>query len=84
MSLEAKLAALTIGDIPSIVETVKSEGVLKSGLVDNYVTLVARCVSTDDAEALAALATVKALAEGAPVAQVFTKECLAGCKFLGK
>lgn len=82
MSLEAKLAALTIDDAPSVVETVKAEGPEKSGLAGNYETLVARCASKDEKEAIAALKTLKALAEGAPSAQVFTKECLAGCKFI--
>jgi elongation factor 3 len=76
MSLEQKLAALTLDDATSVVETVKSEGVVKSGLGANISTLVARCGSNDEAEVLAAITTVKALAEGCPNAQAFTKECL--------
>jgi elongation factor 3 len=79
MSLEAKFANLKIDDAASVVETVKSEGVEKSGLAANTSVLSARCASKDEAEALSALATVKALAEGVPEAQVFTKECLGAC-----
>jgi len=79
MSLEAKFANLSIDDASSVVETVKSEGVEKSGLASNISVLAARCGSKDEAEALAALAAVKALAEGVPEAQIFTKDCLAAC-----
>ena len=79
MSLEAKLAALTIDDATSVAETVKSEGVTKSGYGANISVLVARCGSKDEAEAVAALKTVKSLAEGAPNGQAFTKECLGAC-----
>jgi elongation factor 3 len=79
MSLEAKFASLKIDDASSVVDTVKSEGVEKSGLAANISVLSAKCASKDEAEALSALATVKALAEGAPEAQVFTKECLGAC-----
>lgn len=80
MSLEEKFAKLTVDDAPVVVETVKSEGVEKSGLAANASVLAARCASSDDAEAIAALKTVQALAEGVPVVQIFTKECLAACK----
>jgi hypothetical protein len=80
MSLEAKLAALTIDDATSVVDTVKAEGAEKSGLAANISVLSARCGSKDETEALAALKTVKALAEGAPLAQAFTKQCLGACK----
>ena len=82
MSLEEKFSSLKIDDATSIVELVKSEGVEKSGLATNVSILAARCGSNDDNEALAALATLKALAESVPGAQVFTKECFAACKFL--
>jgi elongation factor 3 len=79
MSLEAKLANLSIDDATSVVDTVKSEGVEKSGLASNISVLSARCGSKDEAEALAALSTTKALAEGSPEAQIFVKECLGAC-----
>jgi elongation factor 3 len=79
MSLEEKLANLSIDDATSVVDTVKSEGVEKSGLASNISVLAARCASKDEAEALAALKTTKALAEGVPEAQVFIKECLGAC-----
>ena len=82
MSLESKLAALKIDDVPSIVEEVKSKGVKGSGLDKNYSVLVARCGSKDDNEAIAACKTVKALMEECPQSQVFVKECLAACKSL--
>ena len=84
MSLEEKFSSLKIDDATSIVELVKSEGVEKSGLSTNVSILAARCGSSDDNEALAALATLKALAESVPMAQVFTKECFAACKCLGR
>ncbi len=80
MSLEEKLANLKIDDASSVVETVKSEGAEKSGFAANVSVLAARCGSSDDTEAIAALKTVKALAEGVPLAQVFTKECFGACK----
>lgn len=80
MSLEEKFASLSIDDATSVVDTVKSEGVEKSGLAANISVLAARCGSKDEDEAVSALKTVKALAEGIPEAQVFTKECLGACK----
>jgi hypothetical protein len=80
MSLEAKFASLKIDDAASVVAAVKKDGVKKSGLAANISVLAARCESSDDVEILAAMATVKALAEGAPEAQAFTKECLGVCK----
>ena len=76
MSLEAKFAALSVDDGPSIVAAVKADGVQKSGLADHILTLAAKCASNDDAEAIAAFKTTKALAEECPEAQAFTKECL--------
>ena len=81
MSLEQKFASLTIDDVSSVVDTVKSEGVEKSGLASNISVLSARCGSKDEAEALAAMKAVKDLAENVPEAQVFTKDCLGACKF---
>jgi hypothetical protein len=82
MSLEEKFAKLSIDDAASVVETVKSEGVEKSGFAANVSVLAARCGSSNDTEAVAAMKTVKALAEGAPLAQPFLKECLGACKLL--
>ncbi|KAL7579535.1 hypothetical protein ACA910_007910 [Epithemia clementina (nom. ined.)] len=79
MSLESKFAELKVEDVPSIVEAVKSQGVEKSGLAAGISVLAARCDSKDDAEALSALKTVKALAEECPESQAFIKECLAAC-----
>lgn len=82
MSLEAKFASLSLDDGPSIVEAIKKDGVQKSGLADHISVLAAKCASTtDDAEALAALATVKTIVEQCPEAHAFTKECLTACKY---
>jgi hypothetical protein len=80
MSLEEKLAALTMADAPLVVEAVKKDGVEKSGLAANISVLVARCDAADDNDVLAALNTVKALAKDCPQAQAFTKETLGVCK----
>jgi hypothetical protein len=80
MSLEQKLAALSLGDVDSVVATVVSEGVEKSGLAANISVLIARCGSKDETESIAAMKTVKALAEGAPTAQVFVIQCMEACK----
>ena len=82
MSLEEKFANLKVDDATSVVDSVKADGVEKSGLASNVSVLAARCGSKDEAEALGAFATVKALAEGSPTAQVFTKECLGACKYI--
>mmetsp|Transcript_6537 Transcript_6537/g.10319 ORF Transcript_6537/g.10319 Transcript_6537/m.10319 type:complete len:1040 (+) Transcript_6537:76-3195(+) len=79
MSLESKLEKLSLGDEPSLVEEVKKDGVEKSGLAANIHALAAKAESKTEADALAALALVKALAEGAPDAQAITKQCLAAC-----
>lgn len=84
MSLEDKLANLTLDDAPVVVETVKKEGVEKSGLAANASVLAARCASNDEKEALAAMKTVKALVEECPESQAFTKESLSACKCLLK
>lgn len=81
MSLEAKFAALSMGDEGSIVEAIKAEGIVKSGFVDNIEALKAKAESSTEADALAGLATVKAIAEGAPQAEAINKECLTACKF---
>lgn len=79
MSLEAKFAEIKIDDVPSIVDTVKKEGIAKSGLADNITVLAARCDSSNDAEAIAALKALKALVDECPEAQAFTKDCLGTC-----
>jgi hypothetical protein len=81
MSLEEKLANLTLGDDKIVVETVKKEGVEKSGLAANIEVLAARCASQDDNDALLALKTLKALVEQAPESHPFTKDCLTACKY---
>lgn len=80
MSLEEQFAKLTVDDAAGIVEKVKADGPVKSGLADGIVALVGRCASSEEAEALSGFATVKALAEGAPAAQPFIKDCLGACK----
>jgi len=77
MSLESKLENLSLGDEASIIAQIKSDGIEKSGFSSSIDSLVARCASKDEKEALAALALVKALAEGAPEAEALSKECLA-------
>lgn len=81
MTLESKFEKLSIGDESSIIDAIKKDGVDKSGFADNIDVLVAKCASTDDAEALAAMATSKALAEGCPEAEAFNIDCLTPCKF---
>jgi len=79
MSLESKLANLSLGDESSVVEAINSEGVVKSGFADNVSALCGAIEGKNDDATLAALATVKAVAEGAPTAEAFNKECLASC-----
>jgi len=79
MSLESKLAALTLGDEASIVKEIKDKGVEKSGFASNISALAGKCASKTDAEAIAAMTTVKAIAEGAPEAECFNSECLSEC-----
>jgi len=79
MSLESALEKLSLGDEGSLVEEVKKDGIEKSGLAANIHALAAKAESKTEADALAALALVKALAEGAPDAQPVTKVCLAAC-----
>jgi len=76
MSLESKLANLSLGDEASVVAAIKADGVEKSGFASNISALVAKCASSDEAEALAAMATVKAVAEGAVEAEAFNIQCL--------
>jgi hypothetical protein len=80
MALEAQFANLKMDDVDSVVKAVKADGVEKSGLAANISVLAARCESKDEAEALAALKTVKALVDECPEAQAFTKDCLTACK----
>ena len=82
MSLESKLASLSLGDESSVVEAINTEGVVKSGFAAGISALAAACASKDEEAALAALATVKAVAEGSPAADAFTKECLTACKLV--
>jgi len=81
MSLESKLAALTLDDTSSVVDTIKADGVDKSGFAANIGTLVARCGSKTEDEAIAALKLVETLvtSDVAASTQVFTKDCLAAC-----
>ena len=76
MSLESKLANLSLGDEASVVEAIKADGVQKSGFAANIAALIAKCASNDDAEAIAGLTTVKAVAEGAVEAEAFNIQCL--------
>ena len=80
MSLESKLTNLSLGDENSVVEAIKAEGVEKSGFASNVSALCGAIEGSDDDAALAALATVKAVAEGAPQAEAFNKVCLHSCK----
>jgi len=79
MSLESALEKLSLGDAASLVEAVKKDGLEKSGLAASIHALAAKAESKDEADALAGLALVQALAEGAPDAQAVTKQCLAAC-----
>lgn len=76
MSIESLLAELSLGDESKLVDAVKSEGVVKSGLAANIDSLIAKCGSKDATVAIAGLTTAKALSEGVPTAQAFTKDCL--------
>jgi|EP00979_Chaetoceros_neogracilis_P012424 elongation factor 3 len=76
MSLESKLANLSLGDEAAVVEAIKADGVVKSGFAANISGLIAKCGSNDEAEAIAAMATVKAVAEGAVEAEAFNAQCL--------
>merc|ERR1712232_1443130 len=66
-----KLASLSLGDESSAVDAINSEGVEKSGFTSGISALAAACASKDEETALAALATVTAVAEGAPAADAF-------------
>jgi elongation factor 3 len=79
MSVAGKIEAPTMDDVSAIVAAVKADGVEKSGLANNIEALVARCDSSVETEALAALKVVKTLVEEVPESQVFTKECLPAC-----
>ena len=81
MSLEAKFEALKLDDVTSVVDAVKKDGPQASGLADGIAVLLARCASTDDADAIAACTTVKALVEQCPASQAFVKECLTACTY---
>jgi len=79
MSIESMLEKLSLGDESAFVEEVKKNGVEKSGLAANIHALAAKAASKDEKDALPALTTVKALAEGAPDAMACTKVCLGAC-----
>mmetsp|Transcript_12059 Transcript_12059/g.11783 ORF Transcript_12059/g.11783 Transcript_12059/m.11783 type:complete len:83 (-) Transcript_12059:828-1076(-) len=81
MSLEEKFANLSMDDVSSVVNAVKSDGVAKSGFADSIVALIARCASKDEKEALTGMKLVKELAEQEPTTQPFMKGCLAACKY---
>jgi elongation factor 3 len=73
------LEKLSLGDESALVAEVAKNGVEKSGLAANIHALAAKAESNDEADATAALTTVKALAENAPDAQAVVKQCLAAC-----
>jgi hypothetical protein len=81
MSLEAKFESLKLDDVSSVVDAVKKDGPKASGLADGIAVLIARCGGTDDADAIAACTTVKALVEQCPSSQAFVKECLTACTY---
>ena len=82
MSLAAKFEKMSLDEIPSIVSAVKADGIIKSGLADNWEVLQARVGSSDEKEAVAACKAIIALLEEAPVSQIFVKECLGACKLI--
>jgi len=81
MSIESKLAKLSIGDEVAIVEAIRADGVEKSGFASNIGAIAARIASSNPDEAIAALKTVIAVANDAPTAEAFNKECLTQCTF---
>jgi len=82
MSIESMLENLTLGDEPKLVDSVKADGAEKSGLAASIDAIKAKCASKTEGEALAGLALVKSLAETAPQAEPFIKECLTAGKRL--
>jgi hypothetical protein len=76
MSLEDKFSALSLSDVPSVIETAKKD--LK-GVAAGIEALKARCESKEDSEAIAALSLVQKMMEEVPEAQAFVKECLGAC-----
>ena len=81
MSLAEKFDKISEAEVPAIVAAVKSDGLQKSGLADNWEVLQARVGSKDEKEAVAAAKAIIALMDEAPTSQVFVKECLGACKF---
>eukprot|EP00566_Odontella_aurita_P036480 CAMPEP_0113545932 /NCGR_PEP_ID=MMETSP0015_2-20120614/11533_1 /TAXON_ID=2838 /ORGANISM="Odontella" /LENGTH=194 /DNA_ID=CAMNT_0000446347 /DNA_START=85 /DNA_END=666 /DNA_ORIENTATION=- /assembly_acc=CAM_ASM_000160 len=79
MSLESKLENLSLGDEPSVVEALKADGAEKSGFAAGIGSLVAKAASKDEAEAVAALKTAQAVAEGAVEGEAFNKQVLSSC-----
>lgn len=80
MSLAAKFENISEDGVADIVAAVKSDGIQKSGLADNWEVLQARCGSKEEKEAVGACKAVIALMTECPTAQVFVKECLGACK----
>ena len=80
MSLESKLANLTLGDESAVVAGINADGVEKSGFASSISGLAAKIASKEDSDVLPALATIKAVAEGASDAQPFVKDCLSASK----
>lgn len=78
MSLEEKFGALSLADVPTVVETAKKD---IKGVADGIEALKARCESKEDAEAIAAMTLVQKFMEDVPEAQAFVKECLGACKY---
>lgn len=83
MSLAAKFENISEAEVPAIVAAVKSDGLQKSGLADNWEVLQARVGSKEEKEAVGACKAIVALLEECPLSQVFVKECLGACKFYG-
>ncbi|CAB9524963.1 [NU+] prion formation protein 1 [Seminavis robusta] len=79
MALAEKFEKISLDEVSNIVSAVKSDGLKKSGLADNYEVLQARCGSKDEKEAVAACKTVVSLMTEVPESQVFVKECLGAC-----
>jgi len=79
MSIEEKLATLSLGDESSLAASVKSDGIEKSGLAPSIEGLAAKCGSGDEKEALAGMALARSLASDCPEAQALTKLCLGPC-----
>ena len=80
MSLAEKFEKISEAEVPAIVAAVKSDGLQKSGLADNWEVLQARVGSDEEAAAVGASKAIVALLDEVPASQVFVKECLGACK----